>query len=45
MLYDLIREIFRYADRLDPQQWLLVLVVVIIIGAICMRGLGSRSNY
>jgi len=45
MIHGWIREIFRYAGRLDPQQWVLVLAVVIIIGLICMRGFGSRSQY
>jgi hypothetical protein len=45
MIYNWIHEVFRFAGRLDPQQWLLVLLVVIIIGLICMRGFGSRSQY
>jgi hypothetical protein len=44
-MYGWIREIFHYAGRLDPQQWLLVLIVVIIIGLVCLRGFGSRSQY
>jgi hypothetical protein len=40
-----IREILHLANRLDPQQWLLVLVVLIIIGLVCLRGFGSRSQY
>jgi hypothetical protein len=45
MIYNWIREVIRYADRLSPQQWLLVLGVVIIIGLFCLRGFGSRSQY
>ena len=45
MIYDWICEVIRYADRLSPQQWLLVLGVVIIIGLFCLRGFGSRSQY
>jgi hypothetical protein len=30
---------------LDRQAWLLVLCGVVIIGAFCLRGFGSRSNY
>jgi hypothetical protein len=45
MVYNWIREVMHYADRLNPQQWLLVLAVVIIIGLICLRGFGSRSQY
>ncbi|MGD0518475.1 MAG: hypothetical protein ABSA26_13140 [Thermoguttaceae bacterium] len=39
------REVVHYADQLSPQQWLLVLGVVIIIGLFCLRGFGSRSQY
>jgi hypothetical protein len=38
-------EVMRYADLLAPQQWLLVLGVVIVVGVLCLRGFGSRSNY
>ncbi|MEN6450967.1 MAG: hypothetical protein ABFC96_10790 [Thermoguttaceae bacterium] len=41
----LYREVFRYLDRLRPQEWLLVLAAVIVIALICMRGYGSRSHY
>jgi hypothetical protein len=45
MMYDWLRELFRYAGRLDPQQWMFLLAVVIVIGVICLRGFGSRSQY
>ena len=45
MAYNWIREVFHYAARLNPQQWLLVFGVVIVIGLICLRGFGSRSQY
>ena len=45
MVHNWIREVIHYAARLDPQQWLLVLGAVIIIGLICLRGFGSRSQY
>jgi hypothetical protein len=45
MVYNWIRGVIHYADRLNPQQWLLVLGVVIIIGLVCLRGFGSRSQY
>ena len=44
-MYGLLRELMRYVDRIGPQGWLLVLAGVIIVGVICLRGLGSRSNY
>jgi hypothetical protein len=45
MLNYWFREIVRYADQLSPQQWLLALGAVIIIGLLCLRGFGSRSQY
>jgi hypothetical protein len=45
MIYDLMHEVVRFADRLNPQQWLAVLLVVIIVGLYCLRGFGSRSQY
>lgn len=39
------REILRFIDRLGPTEWVLVLGVVIVIGLVCMKGFGSRSNY
>ena len=34
-----------FVYHLDRQEWLLVLCGVVIIGAFCLRGFGSRSNY
>jgi hypothetical protein len=41
----LYHEFFRLFDRLDTQQWLVVLVIAVIVGMICLRGMGSRSSY
>jgi hypothetical protein len=30
---------------LDRQEWLIVLVLGTVLGALCMRGFGSRSSY
>jgi hypothetical protein len=45
MAFNWIRQIIHYAGRLDPQQWLLVLGVAIVVGLLCLRGFGSRSQY
>ena len=34
-----------WVNGLDRQAWLLILCVVVVIGALCLRGFGSRSNY
>lgn len=39
------RELMRMANRLDAQEWLLILVGVVVVGWVCLRGFGSRSSY
>jgi len=36
---------FRWAESLSMSHWLLVLLGVVAVGAFCMKGFGSRSNY
>jgi hypothetical protein len=38
-------EMMRFVDLLSPQNWMLVLGVVIVVGVFCLRGFGSRSKY
>ncbi len=38
-------QLTRYVSHMGVQQWLLVLVGVIVVGLMCLRGYGSRSNY
>jgi uncharacterized protein involved in exopolysaccharide biosynthesis len=42
---ELFRDLVRYVDRMRPEGWVLVLVAVIVVGALCLRGFGSRGNY
>lgn len=37
--------ILRFVEQMDTQEWAMAVVVVIIVGIVCMRGFGSRSNY
>lgn len=39
------RNLMRMADRMDTQEWALVLIGVIVVGFLCLRGFGSRSDY
>jgi hypothetical protein len=39
----LIDRTFDYIDQLDTHQWMMVLIVSIVIGAMLLRGFGSRS--
>lgn len=34
-----------YVNHFGPQQWLLTLLGVVLVGAVCLRGFGSRSSY
>jgi hypothetical protein len=48
MMYRLERffgEVLRAVDRMDSQQWIVFSVTAIVIGAILLRGYGSRANY
>lgn len=32
-------------DRMDSQQWIIISVVAVVLGALLLRGFGSRTNY
>lgn len=32
-------------DRMDMQDWVMVLFSMIVVAFVCMRGFGSRTNY
>lgn len=40
-----INNLLRYAEHMGRPQWLLVLAGAILIGALCLRGFGSRAQY
>ncbi len=40
-----IREVLRYVDRMGPQEWLIALALVVLVGLVAMRGFGSRTSY
>ncbi len=44
-LYDIYYQMLQFANRLTPQQWVMLLTVTLILGALCLRGYGSRSRY
>ncbi len=39
------RELMSYVDHMGSREWLFVAVVGVVIGMMCLRGLGSRSSY
>jgi hypothetical protein len=40
-----INSVERWANSLNSQQWFMVLCAVLVMGALCLRGFGSRKNY
>ena len=40
-----INAAFRWAESLNMQQWMLVLLAVLAMGVFFLKGFGSRSNY
>ena len=45
MIRDLIHDFFEAAGRMQTGTWTYVFIAVVIFGALCLRGYGSRSNY
>jgi hypothetical protein len=39
------RQVIRFLEQLDTQEWVLVLLGLVVVGFVCMRGFGSRSDY
>ena len=37
--------VLRYVDHITPQQALVLVAAVIVGGALCLRGFGSRAKY
>jgi len=44
-VWQLWRSALSHISHFGPQEWLLTLIAVVIVGAVCMRGFGSRSSY
>jgi hypothetical protein len=39
------RDLFSYIDHMGRGEWFFIAAVGLVIGILCMRGLGSRSSY
>jgi len=44
-MWSAINTVMSWFAGFDRHQWLLALVVGMVLGVLCMRGFGSRSNY
>lgn len=41
----LFHDVLSYVDHMSRGEWLFVTAVGLVIGLLCMQGLGSRSSY
>lgn len=39
------RDVVRFIEHMSMEEYVLLVVVGIIIGALCLRGFGSRTHY
>ena len=44
-MYRLMPDLMRWVEGLTPQHWLVLLAIVIVVGLLCLRGFGSRSEF
>ena len=44
-LHITIYKVQHHATHMDRQEWIVVFGVVVVIGALCLRGFGSRTKY
>ena len=42
---ELLHDGWSWCNRLNQQEWLLLLLVGCFLGFLCMRGFGSRKSY
>jgi hypothetical protein len=38
-------EVLSFVEHMEPQHWLFVLAGMIVVGVLCMKGMGSGSHY
>ena len=38
-------EILAFISHMQPRDWLFAVAGVIVVGIICLKGMGSRSHY
>ena len=45
MVWDVLEKIACHLTGLDRQHWILLSVIALVVGVVCLRGFGSRTNY
>jgi hypothetical protein len=38
-------EVLSFINQMEPKHWVFVLAGVIVVGLVCMKGVGTRSHY
>lgn len=44
-LWDAGGKVMRYTGEFNRTQWIFILIGVVVVGFLCLRGFGSRSDY
>jgi hypothetical protein len=44
-MWHLYRDLTRYFHHMGPEEYLMLLALVVVLGLLCLRGFGSRSKY
>jgi hypothetical protein len=44
-MHDIYQQAVNWINGLDKQDWLLVLVAVVVVVFLALQGMGSRKNY
>ena len=44
-VWSILRLITSHVRHFGPQEWFLSLIGVVVLGIVCLRGFGSRSEY
>ncbi len=40
-----VNEVLDFINQMEPRHWVFVAAGMIVVGLMCMRGMGTRSNY
>jgi hypothetical protein len=41
----IVNQVLSGINHMEPQHWLFVLAGMVVLGLLCMKGMGSRSHY
>lgn len=38
-------EVVSFIEHMEPHHWVLVLAAVVVVGFVCLKSIGTRTNY